>query len=221
MEIRTYKSYESAAVQFKKWAKKNGYGNTSVKKANKKLINLYLNHVASKNSNRTRNNAKTNLSALFSVLSKFDYIDANFMLEISNLKTKEKRDPTYSKKQVDAIIPWLEKNDPVMEMFVYFVSYLFWRPKENCRLQVKDINMEDRLITEATKTKGVKTKIIPEILIDKLKDYLKGADPEDYVFTPNGLGKWESQLGNRRNYFSKRYKKNQKGIEVGRSLYHL
>jgi integrase len=212
--FKTMESYTIAVKRFKEWLVDNGYKHLPVHKVDKRIVNLYLNHIAALTSNRSRNNYKSSLSAIFTVLEDNDYIDRNFVRNIKDLKTAPKRDPTYSDKQVEDITDYLQKNDRVMLLFIWFVSYMFWRPKENCRLQVKDVNLEQRLIYEKTKTKGLKTKLIPDILYDDLKEYIKGAQLEDLLFTPNGPGTWERQLDNRRGYFTLRYARLKKKMNV-------
>ena len=204
---KTFESYKGSAKQFKEWLTKHHYQHKTLAELNRRMINGYLDHIARKTSNRNRNNHKNSLSSLFAVLVEYEYLEFNLFDSIKNLKTEPKRDPTYSDKQVEQITAYLKENDKVLLMFIYFVSYLFWRPKENCRLRVKDINIEEKLISVPTKTKGYKTKRIPDILLDDLREYLKGANPDDLVFTPSGTGQWDRQLDNRRHYFSDRYRK--------------
>lgn len=217
---RTYSTYEVHVNKFIEWIQNNGYANTPIKKVSKRLVNRFLIHISENTSNRTRNNYKTSLGVIFETLIQNEYLERNIAHDIPQLKTTEKRDQTYSDAQVENIIEYL-KDDKVMLMFIYFVSYLFWRPKENCRLQVKDINLEQRLITEQTKTKGSKTKIIPDIIFKDLKEYLEGSNPEDLVFTPDGPGKWDRDLDGRRSYFTLKYRRLKKkmGIESGYTIY--
>lgn len=209
---RTYEGYNLAARKFKAWLKDNYYQNKSLEDLTRRIANTFLDHIAKKTSNRSRNNYKNALRALFSLLVEHEYLEYNVFDKISNLKATGKRDPTYSNQQVKDITAYLKENDKVLLMFIYFVSYLFWRPKENCRLRVKDINLEEKLISVPTKTKGHKTKRIPDILIDDLTEYLQGANPQDLVFTPTGPGQWDRQLDNRRHYFSDRYRKVKKDL---------
>ncbi len=63
---------------------------------------------------------------------------------------------------------------------------MFWRPLENVRIKIEDINFEKNIISVETKTKVKKTKIIPYILIDDLKEYIKGK--KGYLFEPKNIG---------------------------------
>jgi integrase len=219
VKLRTYDRYKGTVRVLEKWLKKNGYANYDLKKANRKLLSEFLRHISQKSSNRTRNNYRGDLSALFSVLMQEDYISDNPAAKIKNLPTTEKRDPTYSDEQVKEILEYLEKNDILMHLFILMVSYMFWRPIELTRIQVKDINLKERLISEQTKTKGLKTKLIPQVLFPYLEEYLIGANPEDYLFTPTGPGTWETK--NKRFYFTRRYAaiKKELGLDSHYTIY--
>ena len=76
----------------------------------------------------------------------------------------------------------------------------------HCLLRVKDINFKEKKLSVKTKTNKLKTKIIPDILLQELPD-LSQLNQDNYLFTPNGLGlEWEAEENNRRDSFSKRFK---------------
>lgn len=221
---KTFEGYKIAVKRLKEWLVKNGYEFLPLEKIDKRILNLFFTHIASspKTSARSSNNYKNSLSSLFTELMKYDYLDRNIILQIDDIKTEPKRDPTYSDKQVNDILEYLRENDKVVLMFIYFVSYLFWRPKENCRLKVKDVNLAERKITAPqTKTKGLKVKLIPDIIYNDLAEYIEGADPEDLLFTPTGPGKWNRQLDSRRAVFTARYRELKKvmGIPTEYTIY--
>ena len=101
----------------------------------------------------------------------------------------------------------MEITDPILLLYIKFVSYGFLRPIEVCRLKVKDIKLESKTVEFKAKNSPMKTKIIPEILWNDLPD-LEKLDKEAVLFTPEKIGgAWETEIGNRRDYFSKRFKK--------------
>src|SRR5690606_17325716 len=124
---RALDSYKIAVKRLKEWLEKNGYELLPVQKVDKKIINLFLNHIAKTKTNRSRNNYLNSLSSVFTKLVELDYIPVNFLKDIKKLPAESKRDPTYTEKQVNDILNYLRENDKVMLMFIYFVSYLFWR----------------------------------------------------------------------------------------------
>lgn len=103
-----------------------------------------------------------------------------------------------------------------MFLFIKFISYNYLRPLEIVRLKIKDINVAEKLIYVRAKNKVVKTKIIPQILIDELPD-LTSFDAESFLFTPTGIGQeWETNEMNKRDYFGKRFKKVKDQLKLGK-----
>ena len=81
------------------------------------------------------------------------------------------------------------------------------RPIEVNRLKVGDLNLHNKTMQFKAKNSPLKTKIIPELLFKELPDLSK-KDKEAVLFTPTTIGAtWNTTEDNRRDYFSKRYKK--------------
>ena len=186
--------------------KGKGLDIANIKSIDKKIVTEFLNHILKNSSASNRNNYRQELSAVFSVLVENDYIEYNFIEKIKKLTSKPKRNKTYSQSKVDEIFKELETSDPLLLLYVKFVYYGLLRPIEVVRLKVKDLNLKKKTLTFKAKNKVIKTKIIPEILITELiKLDLK--NPEHYLFTPKGVGKWERKESGRRTWFSNRYNK--------------
>ena len=84
------------------------------------------------------------------------------------------------------------------------------RPVEICRLKVGDINLKERTIQFKAKNKPLKTKILPQMLLDELPDLSK-MNKEHYLFTPDKIGgEWDTTETNKRGYFTNRFKQNVK-----------
>lgn len=134
-------------------------------------------------------------------------VDENYIPTIPVLKSKPERNKTYSLKVQENIFEYLEKQDPILLLFIKFVSYNFIRPIEVCRLRVKDVHIKSRTIEFKAKNSPLKTKMIPNILFDELPDLSK-LDKESFLFTPEQIGGyWDVNETNRRDHFSKRFKK--------------
>ncbi len=215
LENNSYKDYKTRSDNFIKYLSNKRKDNLSVEYIDKNTIIGYLNYILKKTSPRNRNNTKTVLSALFTVLEDNEIISRNFIKNIKNLKSESERNKTYSIKKVEDIYKYLEQKDKVLLLFIKFVSYNFLRPVEVCRLKVKDVNIKEKTITVKAKNKAVKTKIIPDILINDLLD-LDFSNPEHYLFTPKGVGEWETEESNKRNYFGKRFKKVKDIFKLGK-----
>lgn len=135
-----------------------------------------------------------------------EIIQENFIKKISVLKTKPERNKTYTPEMQSDIYAHLKIKDPILLLFVQFVSYNFLRPIEVCRLTIGDIDVKDKKLYVRAKNQAVKIKIIPEILLNKLPDLSK-FDKNLFLFTANGIGQeWNATENNRRDSFSKRFK---------------
>ena len=172
----------------------------------RKTTNQLLNDILENSSSRNRNNTRIDLSSIFEVLASNEIIPDNFIKKINVIKSKPERNKTYTPEMQADIYSFLEKNDPILLLFVKFVSYNFLRPVEVCRLKVGDLDIVDKKLYVKAKNKAVKIKIIPEILIKDLPD-LTTLDKNHFLFTPTKIGgEWEATENNRRDNFSKRFK---------------
>ena len=180
--------------------------NAPITSLTRKQTNGYLNSILLSTSTRNRNNTRIDLSSLFEVLANDEMIPENFIKKINTLKTKPERNKTYTPDMQQNIYSYLEKNDPLLLLFIKFISYNFLRPVEVCRLKVGDLDIKDKKIYVRAKNKPVKIKIIPEILIEDLPDLSK-LNNDDFLFTPYKIGgDWDATENNRRDHFSKRFK---------------
>lgn len=207
------RDYKSRLHRFKTYLAQHGLLQRSIHQIDKKVVNDYLNSIQKASSARNRNNAKMVLGALFTVLVDNEIIPRNFIHSIKKLKSKPKRNKTYSHKVVDGLYGFLETTDPQLLFFIKMVSYNFLRPIEVCRLQMKDINLAQKVLHVRAKNKLVKTKIIPDLILSELEK-LDFSNAEDYLVTPTGVGQWEATETNRRDYFSKQFNKAKKAYNL-------
>lgn len=204
---RTLKDYSNKIDLLLKWLEKNHPNIKTIDTLDKKVIQLFLNNVLDKTSPRNRNNYRADIGSIMQVLEDNDIIKQNFVKNIPVLKSKPERNKRYSLEAQEAIFKHLKEKDPILLLYIKFISYGFMRPIEVCRLKIKNINLEEKTIRFKAKNSPLKTKIIPQILLDALPDLSK-LNPDDELFTPNQIGgKWEAEETNRRDYFSKRFKK--------------
>lgn len=196
--------YESRTNQFINYLEKNGYDVIPADEFPKKYVLDYLNSILLKLSAKTHNNHKVVISSLFDVLKKNEMIPHNYLREIDNQKTDSKRHKSYSASQLEKLFEEIAK-DQQMLLFIQFVSYNFLRPIEVVRLKFDDLKLNDAppYLQVKAKNKALKTKIIPDILLQFLKT-LKFRDPEDFVFKTNDKGIATKEV-NRRNYFSDKF----------------
>lgn len=204
----SFSVFKSRTNKFLDWLEesKEGIGKKSITSLTKKTVITYLNDVLEKTSASNRNNTRGDLSALFQTLVDDDILPDNYIKNINVLKSKPERNKTYGSKLEIDILEFLEKNDPILLLFVQFISFNFLRPIEVCRLKVSDLNLDDKTLTVNAKNKHGKIKIIPQKMFDLLPD-LSSKNENDLLFTPNEIGGiWETLETNRRDYFTKRFK---------------
>ncbi|WP_157961205.1 tyrosine-type recombinase/integrase [Lutibacter citreus] len=204
---RTLQAYKSRSNSLQEFIKANYPDVISISQLTKSMVVHFLNGVLDKNSPRTRNNVRLEISTLMQVLEENEIITYNFVKNIPVLKTAPERHKTYSQQLDSNIFNYLEKKDPILLLYIKFISYNFMRPIEVNRIKVGDINLQEQTISFKAKNKFLKTKIIPDILFKDIPD-LSNIDPEAFLFTPEKFGgKWEASENNKRDYFSKRFKK--------------
>jgi len=121
----------------------------------------------------------------------------------------------FSTLEENEIIQHMEEKDRDLLLFVKFVSYNFLRSIEVCRLQVKDIDFDGTKLNVRAKNKLVKIKIIPEILLNEIQHF-KELSPNHYLFTPTGVGDWQTEEMNKRDYWTKRFKKVKDELNLGK-----
>lgn len=191
---------------FRAWVKTTYPELKSVVEISKMIMLTYLNHILDRTSPRTRNNYKADLSSVFQVLENNEIIPKNVVMGIPKIKTKPKRNRTYTLEQTEEIFDYLIDVDPILLLYIKFISYNLLRPIEVCRLKLKDIDFVGRKLQFQAKNSPLKTKIIPKILFEELGG-LDKLDGELLLFTPDKIGgEWNADLRNRRDHFSKRFK---------------
>ncbi|RSK40400.1 tyrosine-type recombinase/integrase [Mangrovimonas spongiae] len=204
---RTLRDYRAHADKFISWLKEEHPNITTINLVDKAIIMRYLNEVLSRSSARNCNNYRTNLSSLMQTMEDNDIIPANHVKKIKALKTKPERNKTYSHKTQTEIFKYLEKEDPVLLLYIKFISYNFLRPIEVCRLKVKDINVKEGLLQFKSKNNPLEVKRIPNILLKDLPD-LSQFNGDMHLFTQDKIGGyWDIDETNKRNHFSARYRK--------------
>ena len=207
LEDSSLRSYGSHIKIFMEWLKKHKKQITHIRQIDKSVVSEFLLQILTNTSARNRNNYKASLSSFYSTLEDNEIVHENFVKKIKNHKTNTTRNKTYTKIQQQEIFNYLEKEDSTLLLFIKFVSYNFLRPIEVCRLKIEDINIQNHTLSFKAKNSPLKTKIIPEVLWNDLPD-LTNHNLKDFLFTPDGIGgEWETTADNKRNYFSKRFKK--------------
>ena len=217
----SYTNYKGRINRFLTWLDTNSSSSNGISTLNKKILNDYLNSVLEKSGATNRNNTRADLSSLIQLLVDNDIMTTNFVKSISILKSTPERNKTYSIKQETDILKYLKENDPVLLLYLQFITYNFLRPIEVNRLKIDDLDLEGKKLFVRAKNKAVKVKIIPQKILDLLPD-LTQMNKNHYLFTPLAIGgEWEAEENNRRDYFSKKFKtvKDNFGMDKNYGLY--
>ena len=214
MKETSFKDHKYRILNFQKWLYENGFKDRVLSVITKRTVLNFLNSVLQRTSPKNRNNFRASLSILFSFLEENEYITDNFVSKIPVLKAKPERNKTYTQVQEEELFKYLETHDKQLLLMIKFVSYNFLRPIEVCRLQIKDINFEERQLVVDAKNQLQKTKIIPELLFKEI-EHLKGTNPNYFLFAPQGVGSWDTNESNKRDYWTKRFKKVKEVFNMG------
>lgn len=215
LEETTYNDYYSRSSKFLDWLTSHGLDSDLVSNFTNKHANAFLNDTLTTAGPRSRNNYKSVLSALFSVLKQNEIVGENYFFDIKPLKANPTRNKSYSETQLDGIISHLEANDPYLLSYIKLFSFNFLRPVELCRLKCSDIDLSEGVLYIRAKNKKDKVKKIPSILIPELSAF-DLSNHNHFVFTANDKpGPWTTTEKNKRGYFGKRFLKIKKQLNLG------
>jgi hypothetical protein len=83
----SYKGLEGRIQRFEKWLNENGFKDKLITSVNKKVVTSYLNEVLIATSPKNRNNTRTDISSIFTILADNEIIPENFIHKIPVLKS--------------------------------------------------------------------------------------------------------------------------------------
>ena len=207
VSAKTITGYRSRVNIFLDWLGKNESDITAIDQLTKTAVIAFLNDILKGTSARNRNNTRVDLSSLMQTLEDNELVKQNFIKKIPVLKSTPEKNKTYTLQTQEDIFSYLEEKDPLLLLYIKFISYNFLRPIEVNRLKVGDLNLKEKTIRFKAKNSPFKTKIIPNLMLQELPD-LKKMNANDFLFTPDKLGgEWEATEESKRDYFTKRFKK--------------
>ncbi|MFH4966286.1 site-specific integrase [Gaetbulibacter sp. M235] len=219
---RTLQDYQYKVNSLLKWLASEHPKIKTIQAVSKKVLMDFLNSVLTSSSPRYRNNFRADLSSILQVLEDNEVIEHNHMKKIPVLRAIPQMHKKYTDIQQEEIFSYLEEKDPILLLFIKFISYNFLRPKEVCRLNIGDININEQTVVFKAKNKTLKTKRIPSILLDELPD-LSQMDSKLPLFSKNKIGgTWDASSDSKRNHFTHRFKivvKDHFGLDKNYSLY--
>lgn len=206
---QTYQDYTGVIDRLSMFLKKQHKLNDDIKKITRKDITDYLNEILKETSARTRNNHRSQLSAIFTELNDSFIIERNFIkTDIKKLRTKKKHDRRMTTGELKQLASFISEQSPHLLLYIKMVSYSFFRGIEVNRLKKESIDLQNKLIFFNQKTVDGKTKFIPEIYFKELAKLARTAKKGEYLFTPNEKpSNWEQPDHRRRDHFTKKFKR--------------
>lgn len=232
-KVTTNKGYEFHKNRFLDWAKYQGCLGLEVSKFSIDHFYEFLDWIRFEYVNEKTgegisgtsvNNHKRSLSALFTVLKNERIISQNFIKGIPNVDEDPVNNKAFTFQDLANIKSKLEKEDPYLITFISFMLYPLLRPREICRLLVRDINTENWVLGVETKTE----KLSYRRIINKMKPIIKRMQIENFpaeyhLFSNLNRPKpWEGiTLKTKVDHFGKRFRKIKTDLGFGReySLY--
>ena len=92
----SYKGLEGRILRFEKWLNENGFKNRLITTVNKKVVTSYLNEILIATSAKNRNNTRTDISSIFTVLADNDIIPDNFIHKVPVLKSTPEKNKSFT-----------------------------------------------------------------------------------------------------------------------------
>ena len=208
---------ESRKKVFLAFAKTQKWDTLDISEITKKHIVTFLNHQATTLSSKSVNNYRAALSSLFGKLANDDIIPNNFVKTIRKRKERPQKHKPFTAEQVTALGKRLKETNPQLYLYLKMVGLSFLRPREVIRLQVKNIDLKNKLLYVETKTERQSTVRIIDLLVDDLKALqLEKYAPTDYLFTSAGKpGPYEAKEANKVTFFSKQFAEYRKEMNFG------
>ncbi|MEL6698944.1 MAG: site-specific integrase [Bacteroidota bacterium] len=157
---------------------------------------------------RTRNNYKDYVRTLFTTLVDRGVVNENPASKVKDLPTKSGRYIIFTDNQKDVLEQHLQRHNPRLFLFTRFIYYGFMRPVEVCRMQVRNIDVDKRIIlvrNNQSKNKKQKPVVINPQLLSVIKELGLEKYPEHYyVF---GRNRMTSPHFRKRNRYSEDHRK--------------
>lgn len=146
----------------------------------------------------TRNTYLVHFKSLFSLLVDMEVLAANPFGKIKRTKTESESHTPFSANQIADLRKRMQQEEPQLYLFTQFIYYAFIRPNELRLLQVKHVDLANRLIhipqkakngEKLSKTKGRHVEICASLAELITRSKLLERPEEDYLFPgPQGDG---------------------------------
>jgi integrase len=187
------RSYTSYSKKLKEWAMVNGLEDCFVISFTREKAIDMMNELAMNDelSNRTWNNHFVFYRSLWNWFIKNMYCSKNVFMEFDKKREAEKIRKSVPKETHARVAEYCKANMPNMEIVIDLVRASFIRPKEISMIQIKEIDLFNKVITipsEKSKTHSTRFAYLPEWLCEKIVDNIAlDRYPGDYYLIGSGL----------------------------------
>lgn len=223
----TLKGYKFHTDRFLDWSKRNGFLGASISKFTLDHFYEFYDYLRFEYrkengqhlSATSINNHKRTMSAFFTTLKNERIIATNFIKDIPKLEEEPENNKAFSFTEIQEIKKVLLKKDPYLIHFISFMLYPLLRPREICRLKVKDLNLEQGILSVQTKTEALSQRRIIVKIKPTIEALAIGNSPGNYhLFSNENKPKdWSTaKLQSRVDHFSARFKKIKTEMGYGR-----
>ncbi len=218
--------YEFHMNRFLEWAGKFGYKGLDVHKFSIDHFYEFLDWLrfeyimenGESLSGSSINNHKASLSALFTTMKNERLIPVNFVRDIPKVDEEVVNNRAFTVDDIQKIKKELEKEDPYLIPFISFILYPLLRPREICRLQVKDVNGDDGYFSVETKTDVLSIRRIIQKQKPTIQAMKLEKEPDSFfLFTnKNRPADWDVPLKSKVDHFGVRFRKIKTKLGYGR-----
>ena len=187
--FRTYKSFTNILIAY---ISENDHSNTFLGKMDESFVVDYLDYIyyERNNSSRTRNNHLKFIITLCEFLIQRKYLALNPAISISRMSESVKKRMYIPPEARMEIFRYFKRANPAYLVLCLTCYYCLVRRTELTKLRVSDVFIDNGIIyveTGISKNKRSKPVTIPRKLLPYLKNHLKEASDDHYLFGNNGF----------------------------------
>lgn len=192
---KSYSCFSSTLKDFLSWAKKNMLNNTDVNYLDRYHAQYYMDYlIVDKGlAGKTVNNKIAYLKTLFNSLKEREIIEVSPFDKLKKQKEiRTNQNAAFEEKEIAELKKIIEKEAPVLWVFIQFIYYCYLRPGEIRMMKKENINLDSgKIFIPAVVSKNAKNDHvdIPEPFKQVLKDFLANIPEKNYIFSGRDDGK--------------------------------
>ena len=192
---KSYSCFSSTLSNFLSWAKKNRLNNTDVNYLDRYHAQYYMDYlIVDKGlAGKTVNNKIAYLKTLFNSLKEREIIEVSPFDKLKKQKEiRTNQNAAFEEKEIAELKKIIEKEAPVLWVFIQFIYYCYLRPGEIRMMKKENINLDSgKIFIPAVVSKNAKNDHvdIPEPFKQVLKDFLANIPEKNYIFSGRDDGK--------------------------------